>query len=189
MALFKITCRFTGAIRFEGEFGSLRLCVEAAVKARASLADANLAGANLADAYLAGAYLAGANLADAYLADANLAGANLARASLAGAYLARANLADAYLAGAYLADANLADAKGIKNVLSIGPIGSRRDYLMALDTDDGLRIKAGCFTGTLAKFEAAVTATHGDNEHAIHYRAAIALIRARFPEQAKAVAA
>ena len=36
MALFKITCRFTGAIRFEGEFGSLRLCVEAAVKARAS---------------------------------------------------------------------------------------------------------------------------------------------------------
>jgi len=80
MALFKITCRFTGAIRFEGEFGSLRLCVEAAVKARASLADANLAGANLADAYLAGAYLAGANLADAYLAGADLAGANLARA-------------------------------------------------------------------------------------------------------------
>ena len=23
MALFKITCRFTGALRFEGEFGSL----------------------------------------------------------------------------------------------------------------------------------------------------------------------
>ena len=80
MALFKITCRFTGAIRFEGEFGSLRLCVEAAVKARASLADANLAGADLAGAYLAGANLAGANLADAYLAGAYLAGANLARA-------------------------------------------------------------------------------------------------------------
>ena len=80
MALFKITCRFTGAIRFEGEFGSLRLCVEAAVKAGANLADANLAGANLAGA--------------------NLAGANLARAALAGADLVGANLAGAYLAGA-----------------------------------------------------------------------------------------
>ena len=70
MALFKITCRFTGAVRFEGEFGSLKLCLEAAVKAGADLADADLAGANLAGADLAGADLAGANLARAYLARA-----------------------------------------------------------------------------------------------------------------------
>jgi len=38
MAVFKITCRFTGALRFEGEFGSLKLCVEAAVKAGAVFA-------------------------------------------------------------------------------------------------------------------------------------------------------
>ena len=72
---FKITCRFTGALRFEGEFGSLKLCLEAAVKAGADLADANLAGANLARANLAGANLADANLADAYLVGANLVGA------------------------------------------------------------------------------------------------------------------
>ena len=102
MAVFKITCRFTGALRFEGEFGSLKLCVEAAVKA-----GAYLAGADLAGAYLAGADLAGANLARANLARANLAGAYLAGANLAGANLARADLARANLAGA-----NLAGAKG-----------------------------------------------------------------------------
>ena len=107
---FKITCRFTGALRFEGEFGSLKLCVEAAVKAGARLAGAHLAGADLAGADLAGAYLAGANLADADLAGANLADADLARAYLARAYLARANLAGADLAGADLAGANLAGA-------------------------------------------------------------------------------
>ena len=72
---FKITCRFTGALRFEGEFGSLKLCLEAAVKAGADLADAYLAGANLAGANLAGADLAGADLERANLAGADLAGA------------------------------------------------------------------------------------------------------------------
>ena len=110
--IYKITCRVTGALRFEGEFGSLKLCLEAAVKARADLADANLAGAYLADAYLAGANLADANLADANLARAYLARADLARANLADANLAGANLARADLARADLADAYLAGAKG-----------------------------------------------------------------------------
>ena len=88
--LFEIKSRWSGRVLFSLECGSLTLCVEAAVKARANLAgaylaDANLAGANLAGANLAGANLAGANLAGAYLADANLAGANLAGANLAGA--------------------------------------------------------------------------------------------------------
>jgi hypothetical protein len=87
---YEIKHRFTGAVLFSLECGSLKICLEAAVKARA-----DLAGANLADANLAGAYLAGADLAGAYLARANLADANLAGADLAGAYLAGANLADA----------------------------------------------------------------------------------------------
>ena len=66
----KIENRFSGQILFSGEFGSLKLCVEAAVKAHTNLADADLAHANLARA----------NLADANLAGANLAGANLAGA-------------------------------------------------------------------------------------------------------------
>ena len=94
MALFEIKSRFTGSVLFSLETENFKLCVEAAVKARANLARANLAGANLADANLARADLADANLARAYLADANLAGANLARADLAGADLAGAKLQD-----------------------------------------------------------------------------------------------
>jgi len=82
---FEIKQRFTGTVLFTIECGSLKICVETAMKVGANLAGANLAGANLVGANLAGAnlvgaYLAGANLADAYLADANLAGANLAGA-------------------------------------------------------------------------------------------------------------
>ena len=62
MPHYQIKCRFTGGVRFEGEFGSLRLCVEAGVRA-----SANLAGADLARANLAGADLARANLASADL--------------------------------------------------------------------------------------------------------------------------
>ena len=56
----QIKSRFNGSVLFEGKFGSLKLCVEAAVEARADLAGADLAGANLARANLAGANLAGA---------------------------------------------------------------------------------------------------------------------------------
>jgi len=74
--------------------------------------------------------------------------------------------------------------------LSVGPLGSRQSTLtVTIDAQIGLRLTTGCFSGSIAEFEAAVTATHGDNEHAIHYRAAIALIRARFPGQTKAEAA
>jgi hypothetical protein len=122
---FEIKNRYTDAVIYTWEtdeevtgltYGEkLGRAVQAAIKARAYLADANLAGAslaraNLTDANLTGAYLAGANLADANLADANLAGAYLAGASLARANLADANLTGAYLAGASLAGASLARA-------------------------------------------------------------------------------
>ena len=71
--LFQIRSRFDGRVLFELECGSLRICLEAGVAARADLADADLADANLAGADLADAYLADADLARADLADANLA--------------------------------------------------------------------------------------------------------------------
>ena len=152
--------------------------------AGANLADANLAGAYLAGAYLAGANLARTNLADANLARTNLADANLAGANLAGANLADANLAGAYLAGAYLAGANLADAKlrddllltGKRPILQIGPIGSRSASFMAHLTNKGLYLRAGCFFGTRAEFEAKLADEHDNNEHAQEYRAALEFI-------------
>ena len=169
---------------------ALRTRPELPQELRANLAGANLADAYLADAYLADANLARANLAGAYLAGANLADANLADAYLAGANLAGANLARADLADANLADADLARAKGIKDALTIGPIGSRRATLTAVHREDGtIELSTGCFRGTVDEFVAAVDKTHAQNEHGRAYRAAIELIRIRFAQVAQAVTA
>ena len=88
---FEIKHRHTGSVLFSVEVGSLKLAVEAAIKAGANLSGANLSGANLS-----GANLSGADLSRAYLS-----GADLSRANLSGANLSGANLSGAYLSGAY----------------------------------------------------------------------------------------
>ena len=70
--LHEIKHRFTGAVLFSGKFGSLRLCVEAAVEAKADLSRADLYGADLYGANLYGANLYGANLSGANLYGADL---------------------------------------------------------------------------------------------------------------------
>jgi hypothetical protein len=175
MQTFEIRHRHTSALLYSGGGESLRDVVDAAARAGANLDGANLAGANLDGASLAGANLAGANLDGA-----SLAGAYLAGASLAGANLARANLAGANLAGAYLAGASLAGAAllGKRPILQIGPIGSRCAYLVAYITDAGVRLRAGCFSGSLDEFRAACATTHGDSDHGREYAAAISMIDA-----------
>ena len=161
---------------------SLREAVVAAVRegaylSGANLRDADLSGAYLSGAYLSGAYLSGANLRDAYLSGANLRGANLRDAYLSGAYLG-----GAYLRGADLRGANLSGEVrliGARPVVQVGPIGSRSDWLVAYLTDGGIRIDAGCQRQiTREAFEARVSDTHGDNQHAREYRAALAYIDA-----------
>jgi hypothetical protein len=194
--------RFSGTTLFETDLPddtpsglATGAALENAVKAGANLAGANLVGANLfgADlaranlfgADLARANLAGANLAGANLAGADLVGANLAGADLVGANLAGANLAGADLVGANLAGADLVGAKlgdktltGSRPVLMIGPIGSRSDYLTSYMTDCGIVLKAGCFTGAVDEFRAKLAQTHGENEHAREYAAALVMIEA-----------
>ena len=83
----EIKHRSNSSVLFSIEIGSLKLAVEAAVKAGANLDGANLYGANLDGANLYGANLDGANLYGANLYGANLYGANLTRANLDGANL------------------------------------------------------------------------------------------------------
>jgi hypothetical protein len=156
---------YTGTVLHRSEADTMRAAVEEAVAARANLAGAYLARADLTGAYLAVAYLAGANLAGANLALADLTRANLAGANLAGPNLAGANLALATLIGA-------------RPVLMIGPIGSRAAYLTSYITDAGVRVMAGCWTGTLAELAERVTSEHGDSNHGREYAAAIAMIEA-----------
>ena len=60
--------------------------------------------------------------------------------------------------------------------LLIGPIGSREAFMTWTRSDNC--ISTGCFRGTVKEFLAAVRETHGDNEHAQAYRAAVKFIRA-----------
>ena len=153
----------SGAVLYRSDGAtSLREAVVAAVRE-----GANLRGANLRDAYLSGA-----NLSGAYLRDANLSGANLRGA----------NLRDADLSDACLRDAVLRDGArliGARPVVQVGPIGSRSDWLVAYLTDGSIRIDAGCQRQiTRAEFETRLANTHGDNQHAREYRAALTYIDA-----------
>ncbi len=153
MALFEIKHRFTGAVLFKLETESLKLCVEAAVKAGANLSGADLSraylsGANLSRANLSRAYLSGADLSGADLSGANLSGANLSGADLSRANLSRANLSGAYLSGADLSGANLSGAdlsraySGVDAVIALGaPDGWTAHAWLR---DGWLSIRVGC---------------------------------------------
>ena len=150
MARIEIRHRSTGAVLYAGDGESVLEVVAATVQGGANLRGADLRGANL--------YAANLYAADLYVAD-----------------LRWADLGEAKLGGAKLGGANLV---GSRPVMQIGPIGSRADYLVAVVTTDGVRVTAGCFSGTLDEFRAAVESTHGDSEHGRDYRAAIAMIKA-----------
>ena len=130
--IIEIKHRYSGAILFSVEVGSLRAAVEIAVSRNASLENAylrgaNLRGANLENADLRGANLRGANLRDANLENADLGGADLENAYLGGADLGSASVIPAgspngwttvgWLRGGYLSirvgcrDKRLADAR------------------------------------------------------------------------------
>jgi hypothetical protein len=111
----KILNRWTDAVLWEGEAGTVAEAVYAALKSDANLRDADLRGANLHGANLRGANLRdadlhGANLGGADLGDADLRDANLRDADLRGANLGDADLRGANLHGANLRGANLRDA-------------------------------------------------------------------------------
>jgi uncharacterized protein YjbI with pentapeptide repeats len=112
---FEIKNRWTGAIIFEADCESLKLCVQLAIEQQVSLRNANLVGADLRNANLVGANLVGAdlrnaNLVGADLRNANLVGAKLRNADLVGAKLVGADLRNADLVGADLVGANLGNA-------------------------------------------------------------------------------
>lgn len=69
-----------------------------------------------------------------------------------------------------------AKIKQSSDYLVIGPIGSREAFMTWTRSDNC--VATGCFRGTVDEFLSTVAATHGDNRHALAYRAAVALLRA-----------
>ena len=162
MTNLQIKHRYAGNILFECEETSgmlLRNALEMAIVAKADLREADLRGADLYGADLGEADLYGADLREA-----NLRGANLREADLYGADLREANLGER---GKLI---------GKRPFFTIGPIGSRADYVQAWITDKGLMIRVGCFFGNREEFVAKLAKTHGDSLHGQEYQAALVLI-------------
>ena len=164
---FEIRNRWTNEVQVTAEIEcdestsvsvKLGLAVKWAVKAPANLTGANLTGADLTGAYLTGANLTGANLTGAYLTGAYLTGA--------------------YLTGAYLAGANLAGVK-IKRLVTIVQRMHEPYQFTAWDTDQGVRIVAGCRNFSPEEYRAHVAATYPDAPKAEETLAIIAFIEAR----------
>lgn len=80
--MIQIKNQFTHKIIHQGDFDTIKECVEDAVRKGISLAFANLRGVNLIDANLSNANLIGANLSGANLSNANLMCADLFNANL-----------------------------------------------------------------------------------------------------------
>ena len=142
---------------------------------RANLSRANLREASLHGASLCEANLHGADLYRANLSRANLCGASLRETDLCEADLREADLRKANLHGADLYGANLYGTYG--NVLSFGPIGSRRGITYVTKCGETIYVRCGCFYGTLEKFASHVSVIHGGSRHEAAYKAAIDFIK------------
>ena len=156
---FDVRNRYTGEVKFTADIDctegtptsiKLGLAIRWAVASKADLSRAYLREANLS-----GAYLREANLSEANLSGADLSGADLSRAYLREANLSGANLSGADLSGAYLS--------GAKSIISFGPIGRERRIGYAVKHRDGLKVKLGCFWGTLDEAAAKIRAKYGEN--------------------------
>ena len=70
--------------------------------------------------------------------------------------------------------------KGTWDIFWISHIGSRDGTTTFFrNADNGISVSCGGFYGTIDEFAAAVTKTHGDNEHAQAYRHAIEIAKLR----------
>jgi len=139
----------------------------------ADLRDADLRCADLRDADLCGADLRCADLRGADLCDADLRRADLRRADLRDADLCCADLRDADLRDADLRGADLRGADLPAIILQVGPIGSRKDYVVYNASNDNIR--CGCWNdykgGTLEEFEARVEEVYpSENKDTLKFR-------------------
>ena len=90
---------------------------------------------------------------------------------------------------ANLRGANLGEKIGkvkAEGYFTVGPLGSRKDMLIAWRTDKGIFIKAGCFFDSMELFRAAVIKTHGENsKHGKLYLRMCNVIEFKFSEELK----
>lgn len=69
-----------------------------------------------------------------------------------------------------------------QDYLAVGPIGSRNDYTTFYRTASDIWVRCGCFNGSINDFAKKVRETHGDNQNARVYLAAIELAKIQLGE-------
>ena len=114
---------------------------------------------------------------------ADLRYSDLSSANLSSANLRYANLSSADLSSVNLSSANLRYGKikaTSRPFIQISPLGEDARQLMAFDTDNGICLITGCFTGGIKEFKAALNAKHGTNLIAKEYLLAVDLIENHF---------
>ena len=203
--MIQIKNRFTGTVILEGAFGTVAELISANSGSNLSYSDlkgsnlsytdlkgsnlsySDLSGSNLSYTDLSGSNLSysdlkGSNLSYTDLSYSDIKGSNLSYTDLKGSNLSYTDLSGSNLSGSNLKGSNFSYTKSgdliISAIYSIGPIGSRSDYLQCWAFDNGDRqYKTGCFSGTESEFIAAVSA-HGIEKHKTDYMAAIAFFNA-----------
>jgi hypothetical protein len=154
-----------------------------AFMSNANLRSANLRDANLRNAFLRNAFLRNANLRDAFLRDADLRGADLSGADLSGAVLSGADLSSSNLIGvslsnAVLSNVDLIGAKIIRLVARIMRINDPYEFI-AFETDNGLIIRAGCRTMSIADYRTHIEREYPDTDKAEETTAILDFIETR----------
>lgn len=144
---------------------------------RPDLTDWVFTGEEIHGLDLAGALLCGAKFNEAELGDVDFGRAELRSSNFRFAKVDRCNFKNADFTYAYLDHAEFshcdffgAEISGCdfdgatffdtRNILLIGPIGSRSDTLVAVQHENCIMLKTGCFYGNLDKFVEAVNRTH-----------------------------
>src|SRR3990167_1781379 len=97
---------------------------------------------------------------------------NSIRKTVEKAHLSGADLSGADLSGADLSGADLSGVKGLYKIIQVGPLGSRKSFLVATKEKKNSQVvlRTGCFRGSVEEFLRKVTETHKDKDHAFLYR-------------------
>jgi uncharacterized protein YjbI with pentapeptide repeats len=172
---YEIKHRGNGSVLFSLETESIKLCVEAAAKAKVNLSGSDLSYSNLSYSDLRGSNLSNSDLRGSNLSNSNLRGSNLSGSDLSGSDLINSDLSYSDLRGSNLSNSNLSNSNLSEGttIISVSGIGSARRMTTYWIEQD--KVWCECFIGTMDEFEAQITETHA--EGTLHRDDYLAVVR------------
>jgi uncharacterized protein YjbI with pentapeptide repeats len=165
---FEIKNWITGKVMFTLEGADWKLAFVAAVKAGQEFKEADLSGKDFS-----GIELAGGVFDNSRFDNSRFDNSRFDNSSFYNSRFDNSSFDNSSFDGQII-------SKTPRPFLFIGPLGADQHQLMAVSTVKGIRLKTGCFSGSVTEFVAALKKKHGDNDIAKEYQAALALIELHF---------